>query len=215
MGKLALFIDHPRCSVDGFNSISSILQPYHKIKIFTRHVIPNDNFFDDIDAVVFPGGTGEATDFERSMKNHKTKIRKYIDNGGRYLGICMGAYWAGDGYLNLLNDRTCVRYVNRPNSKTHRSHPKEIDFKWNGKNKTLYWYDGCSIIGKGKMDVVATYPNGDVMAGYQNRVGLIGCHLEADEYWYSTHSWMKKKWKEDKKENWNLLLDFTSDLLKR
>lgn len=215
MANIAFFLNHPTCSVDGFNAISNVLQPYHKIKIFTKHKIPYDNFFNDVDLVLFPGGTGDATKFDTVMKNHKTKIRRYVANGGRYLGICMGAYWAGSYYFDLLNDRDCVRYVDRPGSKTHRSHPKDIDIKWNGKKKSIYWYDGCTIVGKGKMDIVATYPNGDVMAGYQGRVGLIGSHLEADKDWYSSHTWMKKKWKEDKKENWDLLLDFTSDLLKR
>lgn len=215
MAKLAIFLNHPICSVDGFNSITNILQPYYQIKIFTKHKIPYDNFFDDVDAVIFPGGTGDVNKFDSIMKNHKETIKKYIDNGGHYLGVCMGAYWAGSNYFDIINNRDCVQFMHRPNSKTKRPHPKDLEVSWKGKKKNIYWYDGCSIIGNGKMDVVATYPNGDVMAGYQGRVGLIGSHLEADEDWYGCHSWMKKKWNDNKKENWELLLDFTNDLIKR
>lgn len=215
MGKLALFIDHPRCSVDGINSIINALQSEHQFKILTRHKMPYVNFFDDVDAVVFPGGTGDVNTFDKIMKNHKERIKDYVDNGGHYLGICMGAYWAGPNYFDLIKGKDCVQFMGRPGSKTFRPHPKDLEVTWNGKKEKIYWYDGCSIIGNGNFKVVATYPNGDPMAGYQGRVGLIGSHLEADEDWYGCHSWMKKSWKPEKEKNWNLLLEFTNELIKR
>ena len=214
MSKIALFIDHPRCSVDGINAVINTLQSQHQFKIFTRHKIPYDNFFDDVDLILIPGGTGDASTFDKVMKNHKDTIRNYVANGGHYLGICMGAYWAGKNYLDILRGRECVQYMNRSGA-PRRPHPKDLEVNWNGKKENIYWYDGCSIVGNGKMDIVATYPNGDVMAGYQGKVGLIGSHLEADKDWYSSHSWMRKKWNSDKEKNWNLLLDFTNELLRR
>lgn len=215
MAKLALFIDHPRCSVDGINAIINALQSQHTFKIFTRHKIIYDNFFDDVDCIIVPGGTGDVDTFDKVMKHHRQTIKDYVDNGGHYLGICMGAYWAGSKYLDLVKGRDCVQFMNRPGSKTKRPHPKDLEVKWLGKEEKIYWYDGCSIIGNGRMDIVSTYPNGDVMAGYQGRVGLIGSHPEADENWYGCHSWMKKKWNPSKQHNWNLLLDFTNELIKR
>ena len=215
MGKIALFLDHPRCSVDGVNAIMNALQSHHTFKIFTSHRMPYDNFFDDVDVIAVPGGVGDVDTFDKVMKHHKDTIRDYVVNGGHYLGICMGAYWAGSKYLDLVKGRDCVQFMGRPGSKTKRPHPKDLEVDWLGKEEKIYWYDGCSIVGSGRMDIVSTYANGDVMAGCQGRVGLIGSHPEADENWYSCHSWMKKKWQPEKTSNWDLLLDFTNELIKR
>jgi hypothetical protein len=45
-----------------------------------------------------------------------------------------------------------------------------------------------------KFETVATYSNGDAMAIIQNRIGLIGCHPEAEQFWYDDYSWMRKHW---------------------
>jgi hypothetical protein len=105
--------------------------------------------------------------------------------------------------------------MGRSGSNTFRPHPKELEVTWKGKKESVYWYDGCSIIGNGKFQTVSSYQNGDIMAGYQGRIGLIGCHLEADQNWYSSHSWMKKHWSPDKKKTWRMLSDFVDELILR
>ncbi|CAB5220548.1 Biotin-protein ligase, N-terminal [uncultured Caudovirales phage] len=217
MSKIAVFIDHPRCSIHGVNGIMNVLQPYYQFKIFTKHEILYEDWFDDVSMIAVPGGLGDAETFHRVMRPHIPKIRDFILNdGGRYLGICMGAYWAGSEYLNLLKDRDCVQYLTQPNTDTHRPHAKNLPVTWNGEQEKMFWYDGCSIIGNGKFDVVATYPNGDAMAGYQDRIGLIGSHPEAQRHWYTEYSWMNKVWDEDRqKRNHRLLLEFVDELIRR
>jgi len=213
----AIFVDHPRCSIAGVNCITDTLRSQFKFKIFTRHQVL-DNFFDDVDLIIIPGGFGDADSFKHSMKHHKKRIREYVKNGGRYLGICMGAYWAGSHYLKILKDVDCVQYIKRPGADTRRPHAKNIEVTWNGRKQRMFWYDGCSIIGTGigssKFDPIATYSNGDVMAGYQGRIGLIGTHPEAEKDWYDQYSWMKKIWSEDN-INKQLLLEFTEQLINR
>jgi hypothetical protein len=59
----------------------------------------------------------------------------------------------------------------------------------------MFWYDGCALVGDcTKFETVANYANGDAMAIIQNRVGLIGCHPEADKFWYDGYSWMRRHW---------------------
>ena len=87
---IALFLHHPRTSVQCGNGIIQALDSDYRFKIFTRHRIPNDNFFDDVDAIVVPGGLGDVDLFDSIMKHHKETIRDYVKNGGHYLGICMG-----------------------------------------------------------------------------------------------------------------------------
>jgi hypothetical protein len=215
--KIALFIDHPYCSIHGVNGILNVLQPYYQFKIFTRQDILYDDWFDDVEMIAVPGGLGDASKFSMIMRWHIPVIRDFILNrGGRYLGICMGAYWAGKEYLDILDNRDCVQYLARPKTDTRRPHAKHLEVTWKDEKEKMFWYDGCSIVGSGRFDVVARYGNGDVMAGYQDRIGLIGSHPEAQKHWYTEYSWMKKVWNGDiEKKNHGLLLDFVEELMKR
>jgi hypothetical protein len=126
----------------------------------------------------------------------------------------MGAYWAGKHYFNILNNKDCVQFLNRPGSNTHRPHAKHLEVVWNDRSEKMFWYDGCSITGSGKFEVVSRYMNGDIMAGYQGRVGLIGSHPEADKNWYDSYSWMKKHWQSCDRNN-KLLLQFVDHLISK
>jgi hypothetical protein len=216
-GKIAVFVDHPRCSIHGINGLMNVLQPYYQFKVFTKHEILYEDWFDNVEMIAVPGGIGDADTFHRVMRPHINVIRDQVLNEGKkYLGICMGAYWAGSEYLDLLDGRDCVQYLTRPGTDTRRPHAKDLEVTWLGQKEKMFWYDGCSIIGSGKFDVVATYPNGDAMAGYQRNIGLIGSHPEAEKHWYTEYSWMKKVWDSEKTDrNHRLLLEFVDDLMRR
>ena len=215
-GKIAIFVDHPRVSIHGANGLMNALANDYQFKIFTRHKLPYDNWWDDVDICAVPGGIGDYLTFNKVMQHHIEPIKTFLDRGGRYLGICMGAYWAGSKFLNILKNRDCVQYLARPKTDTHRPHAKNLPVDWLGNTEKMFWYDGCAITGKGKFDVVATYPNGDVMAGYQDRIGLIGSHPEAEKFWYDEYTWLSKVWDESvARNNHELLHDFVNQLMLR
>ena len=121
----------------------------------------------------------------------------------------MGAYWAGSYYLNMLNDVDAVQYITQPNADTRRPHAKDISITWNGHPDRMFFYDGCALVGDtNKFKTIATYANGDAMAIIQNNIGLIGCHPEADKFWYDGYSWMTGKYN----SKHGLLLDFVNQL---
>jgi hypothetical protein len=186
---------------------------HYNFKIFSKNTV-EDNFFDNVDMIAVPGGFGDSESYKTLLKNNQKQVRQFVAEGGKYLGICMGAYWAGSHYFNLLEGVDAVQYIKRPGTDTRRPHAKEMPITWQGQEDSMFWYDGCSIIGPGKLDVVCTYSNGDAMAGYQGRIGLIGAHPEADKDWYDSYSWMKKVW-EGNEHNKKLLLDFTEELMRR
>ena len=104
----------------------------------------------------------------------------------------MGAYWAGSEYFNLLDEVDAVQYITRPGTDTKRPHPKNISITWQDQPMNMYFYDGCALVGnQSKFTTVARYANGDPMAIIQNKIGLIGCHPESEEFWYDKPSWMK------------------------
>ena len=191
--KIALFVHQPRCSVQSINGIIRALSPHYTFKIFTRHDLEQD-FFDDVDLVCFPGGIGESDSYDFLMKTHAQNIRNFVASGGRYLGICMGAYWADTDYFGLLDNVRVVQYIKQPNTDTRRPHAKEMPVKWHDQQTSMYFYDGCTYTGTGNYHTVASYPNGDPMAIIQDRVALIGCHPEADHHWYDSYTWMRRRW---------------------
>ena len=125
----------------------------------------------------------------------------------------MGAYWADHIYFGLSSDFKVDQYITRPNTDTKRPHAKQMKVTWDDKSEELFFYDGCAIFGdESKYDVVARYPNDDAMAIIQNRIGLIGCHPEAEQHWYDEYSWMRKRWNGSKNY---LLLDFVNRLMEK
>ena len=212
-GKIALFLDHPRCSISCGNGMMRALEPHYRFKIFTRHRV-EDSFFDDVDIVAMPGGTGDAQHYKRLLRNHEKRIKAFVANGGRYLGICMGAYWAGHHYMDILQGVKAYQYIRRPGTDTHRPHPKAMPVKWFGEDQTMYFYDGPAFSGDVRaFETCATYPNGDAMAIIQGKVGLIGCHPEAEQHWYQRPKYMQKHWQ--KGGHGRLLLDFVDYLMEQ
>jgi glutamine amidotransferase-like uncharacterized protein len=210
-GRIALFLHQPKCSVQSGNGIMKALSPHYSFKIFTRHQV-EDDFFNDVDMIAIPGGIGDSESYSYLMRENLDAINDFLKDGGRYLGICMGAYWAGSHYLNILKDVDAVQYITRPNTDTRRPHAKALSVKWQGHPERMFFYDGCALVGdRTQFETVATYANGDPMAIIQNKIGLIGCHPESEPHWYKSWSWMKPHWHNG--DHHKLLLDFTDQLM--
>ena len=210
---IALFLHQPKCSVQSGNGIIKALSPYFRFKIFTKHEL-EDDFFDDVDIIAVPGGIGDSDTYKYLMKIHAQSIRNFVASGGKYLGICMGAYWADTEYLGLLNTTRVVQYIKRPGTDTRRPHAKNIQITWENNPMNMYFFDGCAMVGdESKFETVARYRNGDPMAIIQDNVGLIGCHPESEKHWYDSYSWMRRHYHNNM--HGKLLLDFTYRLLRK
>lgn len=210
---IAIFIHDPKCSVQSGNGIMKALGDEYNFKIFSKNVV-EDGFFKGVDMIAVPGGFGDSESYKSLLKNNSNSVRKFVARGGRYLGICMGAYWAGSHYFDILDDVDAVQYIKQPGTDTKRPHAKAIDVTWNGVEDKMFFYDGCALVGDHrKFKTIATYANGDSMAIIQNNIGLIGCHPESEKFWYTSYSWMGKHWHYHRHHK--LLLDFANRLMER
>jgi glutamine amidotransferase-like uncharacterized protein len=164
--------------------------------------------------IAFPGGIGDADSYYQFFKRRTANlIADYVDDGGRYLGICMGAYWAAHHYFDILDGIDAVQYIKRPDSGVRRSYSTVVPVTWNGQLEDMFFYDGCALVGDtSKADIVSTYANGDVMALIQDRIGLIGCHPESTESWYNK-SYLTPYW--HRNQHHHLLLEFVDSLMQR
>jgi glutamine amidotransferase-like uncharacterized protein len=208
MIHMAIFVDHPWCSVQSANGIMAAL-PDYRFRVFTRAEV-EPGFWHDVNCIVIPGGLGDADRFDRAMQHHAVSIRDHVTSGGTYLGICMGAYWAGSHYLDLLQDLDTVQYIRRPDACSLRPHARAMPVVWRGQMDYWYFYDGCSVIGRGEAKVMARYrSNQDAMAVIQGRVGVMGCHPEATAHWYDSYSWLRGQ----HRDQTHRLREFVAELL--
>jgi hypothetical protein len=182
---IAIFIHDPQCETEcALGMIDGLVRDFD-IRTFGIDDLTFE-FLLNFDAVCFPGGMGDADDFDQIFTaEHIRVVQAYVKHAeGKYFGICMGAYWAGPNYFNVAPTLEIGQYIERPTADITTDGPTVADVTWLGDPDTMYFYDGCAIIGD-DMDIYATYANGDAMAIISDGVGIIGCHPEALDWWYT------------------------------
>ena len=212
---IALFINHPECSQDCCDGMIQSLGKDYNIKLFRVNECNTDTLA-SVDMVAFPGGIGDASSYDKFFRRKaQNAVANYVQQGGRYLGICMGAYWAGSYYFDILDSVDAVQYIRQSTSDIKRSYSTVAKIKWNNQSEDMFFYDGCALVGDtSKFKTVATYANGDAMAIIQNRIGLIGCHPESQEYWYKEpRKYINQYWHQGKHHS--LLLEFVNQLMEQ
>lgn len=212
---IALFINHPECSKDCCDGMVQALGNDYNIKLFTVSEC-NTTTLESADMVAFPGGIGDSNSYDKFFRRRaQNAVADYVQQGGRYLGICMGAYWAGSYYFDILDGVDAVQYIKQPTGDVKRSYSTVTKVTWQGQPETMFFYDGCALVGDtSKFTTVSTYANGDAMAIIQNRIGLIGCHPESQEYWYQEpRQYINQHWHQGRHHR--LLLDFVNCLMEK
>ena len=167
------------------------------------------------DMIAFPGGIGDASSYDKFFRRKaQNAVADYVANGGKYLGICMGAYWAGSHYFDILDGVDAVQYIKQPTANIKRSYGTVADIVWNDKPTNMYFYDGCAFVGDtSKFKTIARYDNGVAMAIIQRNIALIGCHPESLEYWYEAPwTYINQHW--HKGDHHKLLLEFVDELMR-
>ncbi|MEI6572381.1 MAG: BPL-N domain-containing protein [Alphaproteobacteria bacterium] len=212
MAKVGIFQHHPLCSRQCATAVASVLARDHDISLIGLSDITPAGL-EGFDLLVMPGGEGDAQRFHSLFALRRDFISSFVQKGGAYLGICMGAYWGGRNYFGLLPQTECVQYITRPRAEIRRSFKTTLRVEWEGASDSMFFYDGCTFLSEGdSFDVIARYSNGDPMAIISNRVGLIGCHPESAQDWYDTPSLMPQ-WHQGRHHD--LLREFVARLIDR
>ncbi|MEI6623743.1 MAG: BPL-N domain-containing protein [Actinomycetes bacterium] len=141
-----------------------------------------------------PGGEDDTPAAYQSLgASGQQAIRNFVAAGGRYLGICQGAYLAGTRYsgLGLLAPGNVGWYIGSRGASTRSEDPAVIPIKWGKRTFYLYFQDGPYMIPSGVAGerVLARYTNGRaavlVRPYGSGRVAAVGPHPEATRSWYS------------------------------
>lgn len=136
--------------------------------------------------IIVPGGN--FIDMSASLTTHTTtNIREAVHRGVNYLGICAGAFLAGDGHgrYNGVNLTSGVQFhFYAAEARGIRKAAVAVT----GADSSIieqYWEDGPELTGWGA--IVAKYPDGTpaVVEGTaeRGRVILAGVHPEAPDAW--------------------------------
>lgn len=138
--------------------------------------------------VIYGGGEDSVTLRNALSDDAFQALRAYVHAGGRYWGICNGAYFAGA----TLDDAQSVEGLRLFDGETYDHSPyrarTEI-IRWNGTFRRMYVQEAPAfdLITPNQAHIIATYDDGAV-AAFQARSGrgwiaLTGPHPEATQDW--------------------------------
>jgi glutamine amidotransferase-like uncharacterized protein len=211
MKTIALFEDdRNKSAVSCGDGIIEALSSHYNIKIFRKHECKAKTF-EGVDLLAFPGGVGDADDyFHMFPRKSANAVADFVKNGGAYLGICVGAYWAGPSYFDILKGVEPVQYIKRPTADIMRSYNIAAECIWNGEEERIFFRDGCTFVGDmSQSKIVSTYFNKEPMCIVQGKIGVMGGCLDSLEWWYDNKT-IHRYW--HKGRHHKLLLDFVDEL---
>lgn len=143
------------------------------------------------DLYVQPGGGQDIPAALDSFGDARVDaIRDYVAKGGRYLGLCMGAYLADNSNFGLI-PQDLDSEAGRPGFEVRGIEDAAVRVVWDGKPDNVFYQDGPyfpKADGHAPYTVIATYRNGDVAAAqYRYEKGVVvlsGPHPEAGKEWF-------------------------------
>lgn len=146
------------------------------------------------DAVLYvqPGGDGSVSKAFNKLSKDAPAVRNFVQNGGHYLGMCMGAYLVDNdpGFDLGLNT---FSYIKTPGATVKTTRPSLVQVMWGETPRWMYFQNGPYFIPESGMPgqiILANYTNGYVAAMVQpygnGKIGVLGPHPEAPNSWYQT-----------------------------
>jgi len=212
MQTIALFRDKSSKEAEECgDGVILALSSHFNIKPFTQEECLPETF-ENVDLIAFPGGVGDADDYDGLfLRKRANAVAEFVRSGGAYLGICVGAYWAGKHYFDILDSVDVVQYIKRPNADIKKCYNKAAHVVWKGEPERMFFRDGCAFLGdKRNFDTVGIYFNGDPMCIRQGKIGVMGACPDSLESWYNEKH-TKPYWHNCKHHK--LLLEFVKELM--
>lgn len=196
--RIAVYQQEPIASADCAQAVRDVLATKYTDVFIVHHHNLTAKTLSNVDCVVFPGGEEDVDNFDHMIKDRSKVIRNYVANGGRYLGICMGAYITSELYFDILGSTTAEQYIKHPGADVYTMRETVCTCKIGRDVHTVYFYDGPVFEHDIHPDqILATYSNGAAAAIIkpyrQGRVLCVGPHLESTQDWYDTKQ-LKPHW---------------------
>lgn len=187
--KILIYNDEGVSSFSLSETLKMIRDISSAVEVVDHRFLNEKDWEKETKLIVFPGG--RDIPYDRNLKGKGTKkIRKFVEEGGNFLGICAGAYFAADevvfekGTSLEVHEKRELKFF--PGSAIGTLYP-EVSFSYESKggihpaevsfeNHRLYLYynGGCTFEDSSK------YPGVKVLAHYldaQNQPAIIHCKV--------------------------------------
>jgi hypothetical protein len=188
--KIALVYKGPgSCSEDCSEGAAEVARLAGLTPQYVGPTDDNPELFYEAAIWIQPGGKSSVVGKNMTPKL-KDLIRKFVSEGGAYVGFCAGGFYAtdligqtGNIGLGLIHaESTLYREVN--------NYAEILSLNWNGKQREVYWEGGPYFTlpkTNSLIQVLAQYPDGTA-ATIESRYGLgnvvvTGAHPEAPAWW--------------------------------
>ena len=185
-------------------SKESLTQTLHMLRSFTEYQVKTisaaqlkvENWTNDAALFIIPGGADIY--YTRKLNGQGNAIiRQYIDDGGKYLGICAGAYYAssaiefgvgtkleliGDRELKLFNGKAIGPLFNQY-SYQDNSGATPATVQVNGIGSMPIFFNGGCYFSSGDCKIIANYSELNlpaIISVKNHHVILSGVHFEYD-----------------------------------
>lgn len=178
-------------------AVASVLETYGDFAV--EFVGPDENRsvtseeLEDFTLYLQPGGHDDVGLAMEQLGTEATDaISHWVEEGGGYVGFCMGAYLAGsDPGMELLSPGDTSGYAESAGSLVDDSDETVIPVEWNGEQRYQYAQEAAVIVASGVEgeEVLSRYTNGEINALVrpvgEGAVGVVGTHPEASDDWFS------------------------------
>lgn len=134
----------------------------------------SDKIFEDCALYVQPGGHAILQIFSIGLNGMK-KIKKYVENGGKYLGICAGVILAASKFFLMgieYEHNILLQFVDVVHGIYYHKGNITLD-----SGNTAYYYKSPYKIQDKNMKILDTYQKNPIIITKTN-ILLIGIHLE-------------------------------------
>ena len=198
--QIALVYRGPASCPDCSEAVARLLESDPNQNFTVIYVGPNEDMsvragLELPDAILYaqPGGNGGVSKAFSKLKADAPFIRKFVSQGGKYLGTCMGAYLVDNdpGFDLGLNT---FQYIKTPKATVKTTASTYIQVMWGGTPRWIYFQDGpyfAPVNGIDGQVILAKYMNGYVAAmvqpygNYGGKIGVCGPHPEAPTTWHA------------------------------
>ena len=178
--RVAIF-DFPKSGSSGHKNLMRFLIPQNGFQctVISPEEI-REGQLKNFDVVIMPGGSGSGQ-AKALQTEGRAAVRKFVKNGGGYVGICAGAYLASSHYnwsLDIINARVWDRsHWNRGKSNvTIQLTPAGSEVLGKTKSKySIYYSNGPLLVPDNQPDL----PGYQVLASFESEVANNGAPAEA------------------------------------
>lgn len=92
-GVVAIYVDDGASVGKVMRSVSRELAPTYIVRAVMAHHLDLPRFFDNVTAFIMPGGA-DLPYCQKLNGERNVHLRRWVESGGSYIGICAGAYYA-------------------------------------------------------------------------------------------------------------------------